>query len=235
MKPEGIDRAEAMYKNAVLFGIKKFVYDGFLVSKLDSGDWLVWSYANKNTEYLVIPEFINVIMEGAFSDMTNLKEVVLPLRLKEINFKAFYNCFVLEKVNFPDSLLKIGNYAFYKTALQEIYIPDKVTYIGKHCFYGVQKAKLVSLPSHLTVDEEAFYLCGSEQRARGRDNFIFELREDVNGFSSIDMAPITHNSDIFRENLSAFYPSAARKVYHITLYMPTSKYYNERKGRKKVM
>ena len=94
---------------------------------------------DKNITELVIPEVIDdkpVIKIGssAFSSCFDLRSVVLPASVKEIESRAFQYCGI-ESVTLNDGLERIGSYAFSNTTnLKSIVIPGSVTYISGTAF-----------------------------------------------------------------------------------------------------
>lgn len=66
---------------------------------------------NDTITKIIIPEGIEQVMEGAFSNLTALEEVVLPSTLRTLEKKAFRNCPNLTTVNL-NYVEKIGDNAF---------------------------------------------------------------------------------------------------------------------------
>lgn len=74
---------------------------------------------------LTIPEGVQEICEGAFSDCTPLQSVTFPDGFKTIGRWAFSTCTSLEKVTIPASVEKIDYMAFINcTSLNSVYISD---------------------------------------------------------------------------------------------------------------
>ena len=72
---------------------------------------------------------------------------------------AFYECNNLSVVNFPRSLEKIYDYAFYCTAVEKLDLPEGLQGIGQSAFFGCRKLESVTFREGL---EEIFPLafCG---------------------------------------------------------------------------
>ena len=51
-----------------------------------------------------IPDGVEIIKEGTFSDFYNLKRVILPNSIKVIEKRAFSFCAELEEINMPECL-----------------------------------------------------------------------------------------------------------------------------------
>ena len=79
---------------------------------------------------LVVPEGVTEIGAHAFEGYEKLRSVVLHNGIEAIHKSAFLGCTDLTDINFPDSLLYIGPYAFNGTAWYENQ-PDGEVYIGK--------------------------------------------------------------------------------------------------------
>ena len=114
----------------------------------------------KNTDYVIIPEGVTTISEGAFAGLRNLRSVFIPKSVRKIGTAAFrgckslkiitlppgvssiedytfYECINLRVVNVPTSVKRIGNYAFSKCInVRNINIPDEVVEIGRLAFAG---------------------------------------------------------------------------------------------------
>ena len=92
-------------------------------------------YMNK----LIIHNNLSTIPSWSFSDCAYLTDLVIEEGVEKIGDKAFQGCNRLKKVQFPESLISVGNYAF-ACSLTEVYIPSGVTSIGKYAFgYGYNR------------------------------------------------------------------------------------------------
>ena len=87
---------------------------------------------------IVFDGVVTDIPEWAFQSKGNLKSVTLPNSVRKIGQYAFcYNNNTLEAVDLPEGVRQIGNYAFgYDYQLQEINIPGSVEEIGQNVFLG---------------------------------------------------------------------------------------------------
>ena len=134
----------------------------------------IWSYTFENFEYdlddaqtgikitkytgaeeiITVPSTIEdmpvtTIGERAFNS-TNPKEVILPESIEIIEEKAFKSVRSLEKINFPSSLTKIDDAAFFGcSSLKNIPISINVEY-GGNCFSdtGVEE---VTIPENFGI------------------------------------------------------------------------------------
>lgn len=103
------------------------------------------------TDTLVIPAYIDdkpvtTIDDYAFAKDTNTQYestldkvgVEFPATLKNINQHAFDSTTIKGDITFPDSVISISDYAFYKCAglTGDLLIPASVSKIGAYAFYG---------------------------------------------------------------------------------------------------
>lgn len=103
----------------------------------------------------------------AFSEATNIKSIILPDNLIEINEQDFYRCTSLESIIIPDGVTVIKEKAFEGcTSLVNIDIPANVTEIKSGAFKNCTKLQTVNIPtnSNLTTiggltDDGAFQGC----------------------------------------------------------------------------
>ena len=109
---------------------------------------------------VVIPEGVETIGEGAFSNCTTLVSAKLPTTLTRIDKKAFYGCLVLQEMRIPNSVTEIGEYAFYFTCLSSVVIPSKVREVKAGTFHSCNALKLLSISEGVTnIGYTSFYAC----------------------------------------------------------------------------
>lgn len=107
----------------------------------------------KKIKKIVLPNSVLRIGERAFSRMYHLQKAILPAHLQEIEDEVFAYCTKLNNLTWPTDLQKIGIGAFRHTGFEKINIPDGVKTIGdyafetrnlnSHVFYGSARAKPV--------------------------------------------------------------------------------------------
>ncbi len=116
--------------------------------------------ASDNTKPLqsINMENASYLTTFSFSDFTNLKYATLPKTLVEIPQKAFFNC-PLTTINLPDTVEKIGNYAFKGTSLSgSLYLPNSLKTIGVSAFDSLKLTGTLTIPDSVTtISSEAFY------------------------------------------------------------------------------
>lgn len=105
----------------------------------------VFDSAAVNNEYYVIEKNpdSNCAIEPTNGevDLSVLDTQGLPMYIGQ---KAFYNCAELTSIVLPESLERIGYYAFLTTSFTEISIPKSVKYIGTYALY--KTGLIVNLP-----------------------------------------------------------------------------------------
>ncbi len=115
--------------------------------------------ASDNTKPLqsINMENASYLTTFSFSDFTNLKHATLPRTLVEIPQKAFFNC-PLTTINLPDTVEKIGNYAFKGTSLSgSLYLPNSLKTIGVGAFDSLKLTGTLTIPDSVTtISNEAF-------------------------------------------------------------------------------
>ena len=70
----------------------------------------------------------------------------VPEGVESVVESAAYNCFEIEKINFPASLRRIDRFAFiWNLKLDNLVIPDNVDSIGRYAFHGCDSLNNVTL------------------------------------------------------------------------------------------
>src|SRR5574344_394666 len=73
---------------------------------------------------------LEIIEIYSFKSCKELKSIILPKSLQEINSNAFNKCISLKKIIIPENLEEIYDYCFYNcTSLKEINIPKNIKYL----------------------------------------------------------------------------------------------------------
>lgn len=89
-----------------------------------------------------------------------VKKVVVERGITSLARDAFESCQNLTEVVLPDTLTRIGECAFQRTALTSIAIPESVTEFGYQAFEDCQTLSSVNLPGDLTeIPNELFMGC----------------------------------------------------------------------------
>lgn len=91
----------------------------------------VFKYESINETDIAIIGFNN---QNQFDQELIIPDEILGQRVTTINDGAFENLGYLSAIKFPNTLKRIGDYAFENTYSNQIIIPDTVDYIGKCAF-----------------------------------------------------------------------------------------------------
>jgi len=138
---------------------------------------LVFTLINNDTEYkvskgtatvddIVIPytyEGKSVTSIGYFGNYSNLKKIIIPDNITNIEGGAFNGCISLESIIIPNSIMSIGNGTFSDCIrLASITISNNVTIIGSHTFSGCISLESIVIPdSVISIGDGAFSGCTS--------------------------------------------------------------------------
>ena len=96
-----------------------------------------------------------------FEDCTSLKKIEIPEGVTAIPDYAFNGCEYLEEVILPTTITQIGSYAYYGChGLKEIRLPDALTAIGNGAFEDCTGLKTVTISEGITdIPAYAFSAC----------------------------------------------------------------------------
>ena len=154
------------YCNAVFDDEGNIVNENKLVELLSHcGDYYWKDIINhfvqlSGIEEIVIPENVNELCGGLFSNCTKLKRVELNKNIEIIPEKAFYNCVSLEEVKAEGKITSVRNRAFSGCEnLKEFSALTNVGTIGANAFSGCKALKDISLDKVKTLKEGAFQEC----------------------------------------------------------------------------
>lgn len=125
-----------------------------------------------------------VKIEGGFASNTTLKTVSLPNSVTKLGSYAFYDCSALEEVSMGQNVTQIGASAFKScTKLFDVYLPDSVTTIEEEAFKDCTSLESVSTPTNIA--ELGYYIfsgCTSLKQFTGKyalDNGRVFVKDDV--------------------------------------------------------
>lgn len=98
-----------------------------------------------------------------FRGCVNIKGIVLPDNLTNIEKNAFKGCTSLVKIRIPDDVREIGESAFSGcSSLETLIIPSGVTQIGSSAFSGCKKLVNITIPNNITrICTHTFARCES--------------------------------------------------------------------------
>lgn len=123
---------EYVKENNFKFYISDFS-DGFLSTE-NIHKATLYNWTN-HTEVAKIDQGVKVIGSFAFSRHTEIKKVVLPDTIEEIQENAFQGCKSIKQVDFSNCYVKkIGEKAFFDSRLFYVDLPSSVSEIGPDAF-----------------------------------------------------------------------------------------------------
>jgi hypothetical protein len=104
---------------------------------------------------------ITDIPNNHFYDKANLARVILPDSLVTLGERAFFRCYNLQKVVVPKKVKEIKYQAFYDNYyLRDLTLPAGLTTIGNYAFQYCHSLDTLVMPDSLiTLSYQAFYNC----------------------------------------------------------------------------
>lgn len=172
---------------------------------------------DKDTERVIIPNFVTAIGNWAFSDCNSITEVSIPnsvrfigqgafnrcKQLRKVTIEggdtqickgAFYECKELVNVILPSKIKRIPHKAFFGCeSLKSIIIPESVKEIGFSAFQLCKELKEIQIKGHLeSLGAKAFYECNNLERVElnGADNIGDEVFAKCKSLRDINMENI---------------------------------------------
>lgn len=129
------------------------------------------AFARTALAYITLPETVQIIGNGAFSDCDCLETIELSQGITSIEQYAFYGCKKLKTITLPASLKSIGRNTFEGcTSLTEIEIPQGVIELDGQMFGGCTALESVTIPSSVAnISVFAFADCANVT-VKGRKN-----------------------------------------------------------------
>ena len=141
-------------------GIQKVIIEDGITNV---SDLLLNGYGYKSSiKEISLGQSIERIGKRAFYDCDNVKSIVLPTGLEEIEVGAFKKCGI-EAIKIPDSVKQIRDDCFfYCTELQSVTLPSELQEIGSRAFAGCHSLTSILLPvSLISMNDNAFNECKS--------------------------------------------------------------------------
>ena len=115
----------------------------------------------KNIKEIVLPDSIIAIVKDAFKDCSDLTSITIGNSVTSIGSSAFSGCTGLTSITIPDSVTSIGSSAFSGcTGLTSVTIGNGVTSIGSSAFSGCTGLTSVTIGNGVTsIGDSAFSGC----------------------------------------------------------------------------
>ena len=121
------------------------------------------AFARTDLACITLPETVQIIGNGAFSDCDCLETIELSQGITNIEQYAFYGCKKLKTITLPASLKSIGRNTFEGcTSLTKIEIPQGITELEGKMFGGCTALTSVTIPSSVAnISVFAFADCAN--------------------------------------------------------------------------
>ena len=101
-----------------------------------------------------------VVSVGGLGNQEKLETVSLPNSIVNINTAAFVECKSLKEINFPRSLIGIGENAFRNCGLTEVNLSGSISIIGGNAFAYCSNLETVSIKGEkVSIEYHAFRGC----------------------------------------------------------------------------
>ena len=161
----------------------------------------------------VIPDYIKTIGRRAFG-MSEVKSIVFPSSVEEIEEDGCSNCDSLESVTLNEGLKKIGRWAFRETSIKQLRIPSSVEDIAGGAFQDIEITvdsgnKKYEVRGNCLIDKTTMKLvCGTKNSVIPEDIKII----DDWAFSDTDIKSIKIPSSVEKIGDFAFFSSKLEKL-----------------------
>lgn len=127
-------------------------YNGKSVVAIGSGSYTCSGfYNNTQIKNIILPNSVLEINDEAFYGCYSLEGIEMPSVLT-IKSKAFENCYNLLNVDMPN-IVSIDSYAFYNCALlEEITIPKTCVSVGFNAYYGCNSIRNLTIENITNIN-----------------------------------------------------------------------------------
>lgn len=117
--------------------------------------------ADEDIESCIIPSFVTVIWEKAFTACTRLESIYIPKTIRYIGDEAFCNCNELAEVTMADMEVEVGVRAFDRCSkLKTIRLSNKLKEIPKRMLNYCFRLHSIEIPDSVKIiGESAFEYC----------------------------------------------------------------------------
>lgn len=201
---------ELSYEEAAAVKTMDNVIDGTKIDVFDEFQYFInitsvkASVFSTNLRSIILPKSIINIEDQAFRGCKNLSQITLSANLTSIGNEAFSGCIDLSDIALPYTLISIGESAFEGcTGLKAIVLPNQLNTIGSRAFFGCENLGSINIPSDVaSIYTHTFTNCPS----------LFSVNIEE-GVEMID-------ADVFRfaENMITLtLPSSIKTIYNWAL------------------
>lgn len=140
-----------------------------------------------------VVEWCGCVENNAFTNMRQLRQVILGDDIEDIGAEAFKGCFNLLKVDLPARVKNIGLFAFEScTSLESVTLPYGLEVIRSGTFSNCRKLKEIHIPSTVTcIESSAFADCTALERVYGGEGLVTIGREAFLNCKSLKSFPFS--------------------------------------------
>ncbi|MCD7884015.1 MAG: leucine-rich repeat protein [Lachnospiraceae bacterium] len=148
-------------KNTPIRGGLLEIPAGYTGIQIKLGHSLYWG--NREIRDLILPDSLRELNTGEFQNCVNLEQVLLPKYLRIMASEAFRGCTSLKEIVIPGNVTTINHGAFQECAsLERAVLPKKLKNMDAHAFDGCSSLREIHLPSGLkTMSMHVFAGCTS--------------------------------------------------------------------------
>lgn len=182
------------------------IINGVDVDYWEEKDEIPWGKWREETKKLILEDGVECVAGSAFREFTNLEKIVFPDTLKKIGSYAFFKSTTnIKKLELPDSIEEIGENAF---ALR-LFFPDKG-------FKKIRLPKKLRRIGELAFASQAMTSITIPENVESMEGYIFEdcvLLEKViiksKKLKSVDGGVFLHTN----EDLKVYVPKGLEEKY----------------------
>ena len=132
----------------------KYLDNGLAYYINDENTITIYNYTYGDLAEIIIPETIDnlpvtKIADDCFYQNYTINKIVLPDTIVDIGNRAFYNC-RLSEITLSKNLKTIGSEAFQSNTIENITIPESVVSIGDNCFIDCYDMNNITLLNNET-------------------------------------------------------------------------------------
>lgn len=103
---------------------------------------------------------VTEIEENAWYKAHRVLSLRLPKDIRKIPCQAFIGCYSIRKIEIPEKVVEIDDWAFYESGIDSLILPDSVRIIGNYSFGGCNNLKYISIPGDINkIGKGAFDSC----------------------------------------------------------------------------
>lgn len=184
--------------------------------KMNDDDWAKIKMMTNLQSLDLSDAIVTKIPDGQFRKTYDkwmfLHKIELPNILEFIGDYAFYDSYV-ETLTFPSTLKEIGSYAFYNSKITEAILPDNMTNIRERAFENCTFLVSVNYPNELNyVPDNCFYNCVNLN--------TFELHNGITRIGGHAFENVKNFIATLPETLTALGVGAFQNSGTVNLYIP---------------